>query len=173
MRRRARTISPCSGKGYTPDKPTFLGTKAFDDYDLGRLVERIDWTPFFRTWELAGNYPKILTDKVVGESATDLFRDAEEMLTKILDEKWLRASGVIGFWPANAIGDDVELYTDDTRTDVKGVAHFLRQQNKRRRGKYNQCLSDFIAPKETGLKDYLGGFCRDSGHRYRRKNRTF
>jgi 5-methyltetrahydrofolate--homocysteine methyltransferase len=154
---------PIDWQGYEPEKPSFLGTKAFENYDLGKLVERIDWTPFFRTWELAGTYPKILTDQVVGESARDLFRDAEAMLQKIVDEKWLRANAVIGFWPANSNGDDVELYTDETRVSQKGVAHFLRQQNRRRRGKYNRCLSDYIAPKDTGIADYFGGFAVTAG----------
>ncbi|MBT5186752.1 MAG: methionine synthase, partial [Kordiimonadaceae bacterium] len=105
--------------GYTPEKPTFTGVKTFEDYDLGQLVETIDWTPFFRTWELAGTYPKILTDEVVGISASDLFKDAEVMLEKIVEEKWLKAKGVIGFWPANSIGDDVELYESEDRTELE------------------------------------------------------
>ncbi|MDG1709132.1 MAG: vitamin B12 dependent-methionine synthase activation domain-containing protein, partial [Emcibacteraceae bacterium] len=150
-------------KGYVPEKPTFMGLKTFEDYDLGTLVSRIDWTPFFRTWELAGNYPKILTDKVVGESATDLFRDAEEMLKKIVDEKWLKAKAVIGFWNANSIGDDVELYADESRAEIIDTVHFIRQQMKKRSGKANMCLGDFIAPKETGISDYFGGFAVTAG----------
>ena len=150
-------------KGYEPDAPQFTGLRVFEDYKLEDLVDRIDWTPFFRTWELAGNYPAILTDKVVGESATDLFRDAEAMLQKIVDEKWLKAKAVIGFWNANSIGDDVELYADPNRKEVIDTVHFVRQQMKKRSGKANMCLADFIAPKETGIIDHMGGFAVTAG----------
>ena len=150
-------------KGYEPDAPQFTGLRVFDDYKLEDLVDRIDWTPFFRTWELAGNYPAILTDKVVGESATDLFRDAEAILQKIVDEKWLKAKAVIGFWNANSIGDDVELYADPNRKEVIDTVHFVRQQMKKRSGKANMCLADFIAPKETGIIDHMGGFAVTAG----------
>lgn len=150
-------------KNYIPEAPKFKGLKTFENYDLSELVERIDWTPFFRTWELAGNYPAILTDKVVGESATELFHDAEVMLQKIVDEKWLKAKAVIGFWPANSIGDDVELYADESRDEVIDTVHFVRQQMKKRSGKANMCLADFIAPKETGIIDYFGGFAVTAG----------
>lgn len=149
--------------GYVPEAPKFTGLKTFENYDLSNLVERIDWTPFFRTWELAGNYPAILTDEVVGESAAELFRDAEAMLQKIVDEKWLKAKAVIGFWNANSIGDDVELYEDMNRSEVIDTVHFVRQQMKKRSGKANMCLADFIAPKETGIKDYFGGFAVTAG----------
>lgn len=149
--------------GYVPEEPTFTGLKTFEDYDLGDLVNTIDWTPFFRTWELAGTYPRILTDEVVGESASELFKDAEAMLQKIVDEKWLRAKAVIGFWPANSTGDDVELYCDENRSEVLDTVHFVRQQMKKRSGKANMCLADFIAPKETGIKDYMGGFAVTAG----------
>ena len=149
--------------GYKPEKPSFTGLKTFDDYDLGKLVNTIDWTPFFRTWELAGTYPRILTDEVVGESATDLFKDAEEMLQKIVDEKWLKAKAVIGFWNANAVGDDVELYGDESRSETIDTVHFLRQQMKKRSGKANMCLADFVAPKDTGITDFMGGFAVTAG----------
>lgn len=149
--------------GYEPEKPTFTGLKTFDDYNLGDLVDRIDWTPFFRTWELAGNYPAILKDEVVGESASELFRDAEAMLQKIVDEKWLKAKAVIGFWNANSVGDDVELYTDESRGEIIDTVHFIRQQMKKRSGKANMCLADFIAPKETGINDFFGGFAVTAG----------
>ena len=122
------------------------GLKTFEDYDLSDLVNTIDWTPFFRTWELAGTYPQILTDEVVGKSASDLFKDAQNMLQKIVDEKWLKAKAVIGFWPANAVGDDVELYTDDERSETIETIHFLRQQMKKRSGKANMCLAE-LEPK--------------------------
>lgn len=150
-------------KGYEPDVPTFTGLKTFENYNLSELVERIDWTPFFRTWELAGNYPAILTDKVVGESATELFRDAEVMLQKIIDEKWLKAKAVIGFWNANSVGDDIELYKNSSRTEVIDTVHSVRQQMKKRSGKANMCLADFIAPKETGIIDHMGGFAVTAG----------
>ena len=150
-------------KDYSPERPSFTGLKTFEEYDLSDLVETIDWTPFFRTWELAGTYPKILTDKVVGQSARDLFKDAQEMLEKIIDEKWLRAKAVIGFWPASSVGDDVELYEDDDRNIPIDTVHCLRQQMRKRSGKANMCLADFIAPKKTGIKDYMGGFAVTTG----------
>nr|WP_194213032.1 methionine synthase [Kordiimonas pumila] len=149
--------------GFTPVRPSFTGTKVFDDYPLAELVDRIDWTPFFRTWELAGNYPAILTDKVVGESATSLFADAKAMLKQIVDEKWLTAKGVIGFWPANADGDDVILYTGDNREEELSRIHCLRQQITKREGRTNDCLADFVAPKGT-KPDWVGGFAVTTGH---------
>nr|WP_165776882.1 methionine synthase [Paremcibacter congregatus] len=154
---------PIDWTGYEAPKPGFLGQKSFDDYDLGKLVDRIDWTPFFRTWELAGNYPKILTDNVVGETATNLFRDAEAMLRRIVDEKWLRARASIGFWPAQSVGDDVELYSNEDRAEVLLQVPFLRQQMKKREGSFNMCLADFIAPKDSGVADYMGGFVVTAG----------
>ncbi len=154
---------PIDWTGYEAPKPGFLGQKSFDDYDLGKLVDRIDWTPFFRTWELAGNYPKILTDNVVGETATNLFRDAEAMLRRIVDEKWLRARASIGFWPAQSVGDDVELYSSEDRAEVLLQVPFLRQQMKKREGSFNMCLADFIAPKDSGVADYMGGFVVTAG----------
>lgn len=132
----------------------------FEDYPLEDLVERIDWTPFFRSWELAGTYPAILTDKVVGESASQLFADAQAMLEKIIKEKWLTAKAVIGFWPAARDGDDVVLYEDDTRTRELSRVHFLRQQFAKREGRPNMCLADFVA----NGNDYLGGFAVTAGH---------
>ncbi|VAV89774.1 5-methyltetrahydrofolate--homocysteine methyltransferase, partial [hydrothermal vent metagenome] len=158
---------PIDWAGYTPPKPSFLGVKAFDDYDLGKLVDCIDWTPFFRTWELAGNYPKILKDEVVGEIASNLFHDAEAMLKSIQDEKWLTARAVIGFWPAASVGDDVALYTDDSRTEILDRVPFLRQQIRKREGSYNMCLADYVAPQNSGQSDYkpdyLGGFVVTTG----------
>ena len=147
--------------GYQPPVPTFTGTRVFEDYDLGEMVNRIDWTPFFRTWELAGIYPKILEDEVVGETARHLFRDAEAMLKSIVDEKWLRAKAVIGFWPAASAGDDVELYNEDG--SLLETVHFLRQQVAKREGRANMCLADFVAPRDSGLSDYLGGFVVTAG----------
>lgn len=154
---------PIDWAAYTPPKPSFLGVKSFDDYDLGQLVDYIDWTPFFRTWELAGNYPKILQDKVVGEIASNLFAEAEAMLKSIQDEGWLTARAVIGFWPASAVGDDVTLYTDDSREKILETVPFLRQQIRKREGSYNMCLADYIAPESSGRADYLGGFAVTAG----------
>jgi len=150
---------------YTPEKPTFLGLKTFDDYDLARLVKRIDWTPFFSAWELAGRYPRILDDEVVGVEATKLFADGQAMLKQIIDEKWLEARGVIGFFPANAVGDDIEVYTDDSRTQAATKLHHLRQQDLKKGAQPNYCLSDFVAPKESGKADYIGGFAVTTGHK--------
>ena len=150
-------------KNYTPPKPTFLGLKTFDDYSLAELSEYIDWTPFFHAWELAGKYPKILNDEVVGEEATTLFADAQKMLKQIVDEKWLSARGVIGFFPANSIGDDIEVHEDDERTEVKAVLHHLRQQMAKPSDRPNSCISDFVAPKESGKKDYVGAFAVTAG----------
>ena len=144
-------------------KPNFTGIKVFEDYPLDEIAEYIDWTPFFRTWELAGKYPEILEDKLVGESARNLFKDAKELLDKIIKEKWLQAKAVIGIWNANAIGDDVEIYTDETRKEVKKIFHTLRQQGQKSTSVPNIALSDFIAPKETGLNDYIGGFAVTAG----------
>jgi 5-methyltetrahydrofolate--homocysteine methyltransferase len=149
---------------YQPARPTFLGIKTFDDYPLAELVERIDWSPFFKAWELAGKYPKILDDEVIGKEARALFSDAQAMLERIISEKWLQARAVIGFFPANSINDDdVELYLDESRTGVHTVFHFLRQQMHRRRGAPNHCLADFIAPKGSGVEDYIGAFAVTAG----------
>jgi len=145
-------------------EPKELGLREFVNYDLAELVDYIDWTPFFQTWELAGRYPNILTDEVVGEAATKLFEDAKKMLQKIVDEKWLEARAVIGLFPANSVNDDdIEIYTDESRTEVLTVQHAMRQQLKKSSKADNIALSDFIAPKETGLKDYIGGFVVTTG----------
>lgn len=144
-------------------KPKKLGLTEFKDFPLSELVDYIDWTPFFQTWELAGRYPKILEDEVVGTEATKLFADAQSMLQKIVSAKWLQASGVVGIWPANAIGDDVELYTDESRSDVLSTVHSLRQQSKKADGIANLALADFVVPKETGLQDFMGGFAVTAG----------
>ena len=146
-----------------PPRPCFLGVKVFDDYDLDELVARIDWTPFFRTWELKGTYPAILEDPTLGKAARGLYDDAREMLERVVAEKWLRAKGVLGFFPAGAVGDDVEVYADEGRTRIGAVVHFLRQQMEKTAGRANTCLADFVAPKESGLADYLGGFAVTAG----------
>nr|WP_313391397.1 methionine synthase [Brevundimonas diminuta] len=141
--------------------PSFLGVRAYEAWDLQDLADHIDWTPFFASWELIGRYPLILEDEIVGEAARDLFRDAQAMLKRIVEEKWFTAKGVIGFWPANARGDDVIVWTDETRATEAARFHGLRQQIKKSNGKPNLCLSDFVA--EDGA-DYLGAFAVTAGH---------
>lgn len=148
---------------YRPVKPRFLGTKVFDDYDLEELARYIDWTPFFQTWELKGRYPAILEDEKQGEAARQLFADAQAMLDKIIAEKWFRPRAVVGFWPANAVGDDVRLYSDEGRGEELATFFTLRQQLSKRDGRPNVALSDFVAPKESGVEDYVGGFVVTAG----------
>jgi len=143
---------------YQPVKPSFLGSKVFEDFPLEKLLDRIDWTPFFKSWDLAGRYPKLLSDPLVGETATKLYDDAKTMLKSIIDEKWLTAKGVIGFYPANSILDDVEIYENEERKGVDKKLHFLRQQKQIREGKSNFSLADFIAPQESSVQDYIGAF---------------
>ena len=153
---------------YTPPKPAFLGIKVFENYSLEELTHYIDWTPFFHAWELAGKYPKILQDEIIGEEATSLFNDAQRMLKQIVDEKWLQARAVIGFFPANSVADDIELYSDDDRVEVKTVLHHLRQQMAKPSDRANSCISDFVAPRDinnkaSGIKDYVGAFAVTTG----------
>ncbi len=163
---------------YQPVKPSFLGVKLFDNCDLETVAKYIDWTPFFQSWQLAGKYPTILTDEIVGVEATKLFNDAQKMLKQIISEKWLTARAVIGFWEANSMSDDdIEVSYEplamsnelliDSSSELKAQAskliHNLRQQNEKAPGQPNYCLSDFIAPKESGVKDYLGGFAVTAG----------
>jgi len=148
---------------YTPPKPTFLGTRAFKAYDLAELARYIDWTPFFHAWELKGTFPRILDDDKYGEAARNLYDDARAMLKQLIDEKWLTANGAVGFWPANSLGDDIELYVDDRRTKRIAVLHTLRQQMARDGSRANLALADFVAPKETGFADYVGSFAVTAG----------
>ncbi len=164
---------PIDWSANTPEKPSFLGLKTFDDYDLNALIERIDWTPFFSAWELAGRYPRILEDEVVGQEAKKLMADGQTMLKQIVDEQWLQARGVIGFFPANSVGDDIQIYSDDTRTDVTHTLHHLRQQDKKKNTQPNYCLSDYIAPKTSGIADYIGGFAVTTGHKIEEKIAEF
>jgi len=154
---------PTDWKTYAPPKPTFIGIKALRDYPLEKLVERIDWTPFFATWEMNGLYPDIFNDEVIGKEAKKLFDDAQDILHKAISNKWISANAVFGFWPANSVGDDVEIYTDESRKTVLKTFHFLRQQMDKPTTRANLCLADFIAPKETGVADYLGGFAVTAG----------
>ncbi len=150
---------------YAPPKPAMLGLKSFEDYDLSELVPYIDWSPFFSTWELSGRYPAILNDNKVGPEAKKLFADAQAMLTKLVEEQWLKASGVIGLWPANALGDDILVYASDDRDKVIATFHGLRQQIARRKDsdRAHVALSDFVAPAETKVPDYIGGFAVTAG----------
>ncbi|WP_206858962.1 methionine synthase [Lysobacter changpingensis] len=144
---------------YTPPAPRQPGVHVFDDYPLAELVDYIDWTPFFNTWELAGKYPAILTDEVVGAQASELYRDARAMLKRIVGEKWLTAKAVFALWPANAIGDDVVVDADGMQTTL----HFLRQQVDKPADRPDFCLADFIAPKDSGRQDWIGGFAVTAG----------
>jgi 5-methyltetrahydrofolate--homocysteine methyltransferase len=150
---------------YEPPVPTFTGTKVFDDIDLASLCDFIDWTPFFRAWELTGKYPRILEDDVVGETATQLFQDAQAMLEQIVAEKWLTARAVIGFFPANSDDDDILVFNAEAqrRREDALVVQTLRQQMEKPPGRPNYALADFIAPQETGLEDYLGFFAVTAG----------
>jgi 5-methyltetrahydrofolate--homocysteine methyltransferase len=151
-------------KKYAPPKPQLTGVQKFEAYPLDKIAEYIDWSPFFNAWELAGRYPKILQDKVVGEEARKLFADAQAMLKKIIDEKWLTANAVFGLFPANSVNsDDIEIYTDETRKKVAITWHNLRQQTKKPADIPNYCLADYIAPKASKVKDYIGAFAVTTG----------
>ncbi|WP_301950547.1 vitamin B12 dependent-methionine synthase activation domain-containing protein, partial [Xanthomonas fragariae] len=167
---------------YTPPTPRQPGVHVFDDYPLQELIELIDWTPFFQAWELAGKFPAILSDEVVGTQASELYRDARRMLKRIVEEKWLTAKAVVGLWPANSVGDDVELLTepaesgsgsresqrsaqalDHSRFSIPHSLHFLRQQVDKPIDRPNFCLADFIAPKSCGKQDWIGAFAVTAG----------
>jgi 5-methyltetrahydrofolate--homocysteine methyltransferase len=157
---------------YQPPVPDFLGVRALATaaenagvirISLETLVNYIDWSPFFHTWELRGRYPAILEDAIVGAQARELFADAQNLLQRIVAEKLLTARGVFGFWPAHSLGDDVVLYRDETREKVIVTFHFLRQQMEKPAGQFNYSLADFVAPKDSGLRDYLGGFAVTAG----------
>jgi 5-methyltetrahydrofolate--homocysteine methyltransferase len=145
--------------------PTIRGVETLAEYPMAELVERIDWTPFFQTWELQGHYPDILKDPVVGESARNVYGDARSLLDRIVREDRLHAKAAFGFWPANSVGDDIELYTDEARTTVLTTLHMLRQQmDKKGDGRPDFCLADYVAPKHSGVVDYVGGFAVTTGH---------
>jgi 5-methyltetrahydrofolate--homocysteine methyltransferase len=148
--------------GDQPPRPVFTGVKAFESYDLRELAAHIDWTPFFAAWELVGRYPDILQDDIVGEAARSLYDDAVKMLDRIIEEKLLKASGVFGLWPANADGDDIVVFADESRTVELARLHTLRQQMPKGEGKANAALSDFVAP--VGVPDWIGAFAVTAGH---------
>jgi 5-methyltetrahydrofolate--homocysteine methyltransferase len=162
VRARANAFRP-DWTSYDPPKPTFLGTKVFEEQDLAALARYIDWTPFFQTWELKGRYPAILQDEKQGEVARQLFEDAQRMLEQIIAEKWFHPRAVIGFWPANSVGDDIRLFTDETRKEERATLFTLRQQLTRRGDKPNMALADFVAPVDSGKADYVGGFVVTAG----------
>ncbi|MDD5057019.1 MAG: methionine synthase [Sideroxydans sp.] len=161
---RAHGLKTDWNNNYTPPKPKLLGVQKLENYPLEILVDFIDWTPFFQAWELSGRYPKILQDEVVGEEARKLFADAQAMLKKIVEEKWLSANAVFGLFPANTVNsDDIEIYADDKRKKVAMTWHNLRQQTKKPEAIPNYCLADFVAPKESKVNDYIGAFAVTTG----------
>ena len=149
---------------YAPPRPLQPGVQVFDDYDLAELIEHIDWMPFFNAWEFAGRFPDILTDSVVGESASSLYQDARQMLERIVAEKWFNPRGVLGLFPANALGDDIIVHADESRSAERMRLHHLRQQKGKRRGDPQLCLSDFVAPLDSAREDWIGAFAVTTGH---------
>ena len=137
--------------------------KVFEDLNLEELRKYIDWTPFFISWQLKGKYPDILKDDKYGEQATELYKDANKMLDDIISEKWIKANAVIGIFPANSNMDDIEIYTDESRSKLKLTMHQLRQQSKKANGKPNYCLADFVGPKSMNIKDHVGAFAVTAG----------
>jgi 5-methyltetrahydrofolate--homocysteine methyltransferase len=160
---------------YTPPKPTFLGTKVFESYDLNELARYIDWTPFFQAWEMKGRYPQILESEEQGPAARQLWDDAQNMLREVLQKNWFRPKAVIGFWPANRVEDDIRLFTDESRSEELAMLYTLRQQLSKQKEKPNLALADFVAP--AGTPDYIGAFVVTAGleeqliaERFERKN---
>ena len=155
--------TPINWAEFSPVEPSFTGVRTIEGISLETLRSYIDWTPFFRSWDLAGGFPRILDDEVVGEAARELYDDAQQMLDQMIAEDWIDARAVIGFWHANAVGDDIELFTDATRSDKRATLHTLRQQVKHGDDRPNFALADFIAPTSSGLKDYIGAFAVTTG----------
>ncbi|MEO7741756.1 MAG: methionine synthase [Usitatibacter sp.] len=148
---------------HRPARPAKLGLGSLKNYPLEKLADFIDWGPFFQAWDLAGRYPDILTDSVVGEAARNVHREGQAMLERIVKGRWLTANGVFGLWPAHSIGDDIEIYSDEKRDRVLMTWHNLRQQSEKPAGNPNQCLADFVAPKDSGIQDYVGAFAVTAG----------
>lgn len=169
---RANAFKP-DWAGYKPPKPSFLGTRTFRTYDIADLVPVIDWTPFFQTWEMKGRFPAILEDEKQGEAARALWDDAQAMLKRIVEERWFNPKAVIGFWPANAVGDDIRLYTGESRGETLATFHGLRQQLSKRDGKPNMCISDFVAPEGIERPDYIGAFVVTAGAEEERISEKF
>ena len=160
---RANRVKIDWSAGPVPVRPSYTGARTLGDLPLRELVARIDWTPFFQTWEIAGHYPQVLDDPVSGKAARGLWSDAQVMLERIVREKWLTARAVVGFFPAAATGDDITLFTDDTRTETRAVVHTLRQQMSKELGRPNRALADYVAPRATGIADWLGAFTVTAG----------
>ena len=171
----ARAAKPkIDWQAYTPPRPKFIGRRLFKNYDLSELAQFIDWTPFFQTWSLFGQFPAILDDKVVGEQARKVYADGQAMLKKIVEGRWLTANGVLGFYPANTVNDDdIEVYRDETRQEVLFTWRNIRQQGVKREGVENKCLADFIAPKSSGVIDYIGMFAVTAGVGVDKKEQAF
>ncbi len=161
-RARANRFAP-DWAAAAPKRPSFLGLRTFANYPLDEIARFIDWTPFFHTWELAGSFPRILEDETVGEAARALYDDAQKLLARIVDERLLEARASVGFFPANAVGDDLEIYADDAREGMRAKVHFLRQQAEKSGTRPHFCLADYVAPKEAGVADYIGGFAVTTG----------
>jgi 5-methyltetrahydrofolate--homocysteine methyltransferase len=165
-RARANALKLDWSGGYQPPRPSFLGTRVFADYPIAELIEVIDWSPFFSTWELTGKYPAILDDAKYGAAARSLFDDAKAMLRRIVEERWFKASAVVGFWPANSEQDDILIFADEAQRRQgrpSAVVHTLRQQLARREGRANVALADFVAPRSSGLADHIGAFVVTAG----------
>jgi 5-methyltetrahydrofolate--homocysteine methyltransferase len=159
---------------YQPPRPKFIGRRTFKNFDLSELARFIDWTPFFQTWSLFGQYPAILDDKIVGEQARKVHADGLAMIKRIIDGRWLTANGVVSFYPANSVNDDdIEIYQDETREKVLFTWRGLRQQGIKREGVENKCLADFIAPKSSGVMDYIGLFAVTAGIGVDKKEKEF
>jgi 5-methyltetrahydrofolate--homocysteine methyltransferase len=158
---------------YSPPKPVFIGRREFRHADLAELARYIDWGPFFQTWELSGPFPAILDDRIVGEAARNVYAEGQTMLKRVIDGRWLTANGVVALLPANAAGDDIEFYSDTSRTTVALAWHNLRQQNQRPTAKPNYCLADFVAPRASGVADYAGMFAVTAGLGIERKLAEF
>ena len=170
----ARANRPATDwSAYSPPRPAMLGLRSFEDHDLGDLVNYVDWTPLFRTWELKGTFPKIFEDPTVGEVARSLYRDAEAMLEQVVAERWVSANGIVGLWPANSVGDDIVVYTDERRDTPLATLHTLRQQLERDAAHPNHALADFVAPSGSGVADYVGAFAVTTGHREEARSERF
>jgi len=169
--------TPVDFSTHVPPAPRLLGRRVFRNFDLNELAQYIDWGPFFQTWDLAGPYPAILTDEIVGEQATRVFADGREMLKKLIEGRWLSASGVLALYPANSVGDDIEFYTDETRTEVLMTWYGLRQQTEKQVidgvMRPSRCLADFVAPKGSGIADYAGLFAVTAGLGVEKKEKAF
>ncbi len=169
--------TPIDFATYQPPKPRLLGRRVFKNFDLNELAKYIDWGPFFQTWDLAGPYPAILTDEIVGEQAQRVFADGQAMLKKLVEGRWLSASGVLALYPANSVGDDIEFYTDESRTEVAMTWFGLRQQTEKQVidgvTRPSRCLADFVAPKESGIADYAGLFAVTAGLGVEKKEQAF